>query len=58
MKVASLALTTGSATKRAVTPVFLIPPGKWKVVLKNAAGVSLAASGNTVALYTTDDSGV
>lgn len=39
---------TGSAAKRCVLPDVLLPPGLWKAVLKNTAGPSFAASGNTV----------
>lgn len=58
MRVASCTITTGSATKRIATPAFLIPPGKWKFVFLNKSNVALAASANTVNLYTTDDQGV
>lgn len=58
MSVAVVSLTTGSATKRAATPMFRIPPGKWKFVLLNKSNVALAASGNTVNLYVTDEQGV
>lgn len=55
MLVATLNVTTGSATKRITTPTFRIPPGKFKFVLLNGTGVSLGASGNTVTPYTADD---
>lgn len=55
MAIDAMSVTTGSATKRIVSPLFKIPPGKWKFVLLNKTAVALAASGNTVALYTTDD---
>lgn len=53
--VASIPVTTGSAAKRVMSPLFRIPPGKFKFVLYNDCNVSLAASGNTVTLYTTND---
>jgi hypothetical protein len=55
MLVATVLLTTGAAAKRVMTPPFRIPAGKFKLVLYNAAGVALAASGNTVTLYTNED---
>ena len=55
--VAVVSVTTGTAAKEIATPWFRIPPGKFKLVLKNACGVALASSGNTVTLYTADDQG-
>lgn len=45
-----ISVTTGSAAKRIITPVFNLPGGKVKFSLLNGTGVSLAASSNTVAL--------
>lgn len=53
--IAVLGLPTGSATKRVTTPPIPLPPSKFRLVLKQATGVSLAASGNTVTLYTDND---
>lgn len=47
--------TAASSAKEIATPLFAIPPGKFKLVLLNKCGVALNASGNTVTLYTTDD---
>jgi hypothetical protein len=55
MLVARVLVTTGSGAKRIMTPVFRVPPGKYKLVLYNATNVSLASSANTVTLYTTND---
>lgn len=57
MSVAVVALTTGSAAKRVMTPMFRIPPGKFKFVLLNNAGPALGATLNTVTLYTSDEKG-
>lgn len=56
--VAAVSVATGSAVKKIDTPMFRIPPGKFKLVLLNKTNVSFAASGNTVTLYTTDEQGV
>jgi len=40
--------TTGSTAQRVVVRNVVIPPGSFKVVLDNQAGVALGASGNTV----------
>jgi hypothetical protein len=50
--VATVALQTGSATKRVVTKPFKLPPTKMKFVLKNESNVALAAASNTVKVYT------
>lgn len=50
-----LNVTTGSATKRIMTPVFALPPAKIKFVLFQDVNVAFAASGNTVELFTADD---
>jgi len=55
MVVATVLVTTGAAAKRIMSPWFRIPPGKFKFVLLNKAGVALGASGNTVTLYTDND---
>lgn len=46
--VATLNIKTGSAAHRAIARMIPIPPGKYKWALRNATGVSLAASGSTV----------
>jgi hypothetical protein len=56
--IAVVSLTTGAAAKKIDTAPFRIPPGKFKLVLLNKAGVALAASGNTVTLYTANETGV
>lgn len=54
--VASMSVdTTASAAKEIATPWFRIPPGKFTLVLLNGTGVALAATNNTVTLYTSDD---
>lgn len=55
MIVATVTATTGSATKRIMTPWFRIPPGKFKFVLYNGLGAALNASSNTVTIYTDND---
>lgn len=57
MLVCTLSITTGSGAKRQLSlfPVQL-PPGDWKFVIKNGTGVSLAASGNTLTLYSINES--
>lgn len=47
--------TTASDAKLCMSGVFLLQPAKTKFVLKNAAGVALGASGNTVELFTCND---
>ena len=37
-----------STAKRSIIPDVPLPPGLWKVVLKNTSGVTFAASGNTI----------
>jgi hypothetical protein len=55
MAIRPLLLATGASAKRVYSPGFKIPPGKWKFVCLGSAGVSFAASGNTVTLYTTNE---
>jgi hypothetical protein len=54
--VATISIKTGAGTKRDMTlyPVQL-PPGKFKFVLKNGTGVALAATGNTLTLYSANE---
>lgn len=55
--VAVLSLQTGAHTVRAISTVpFALPPSNVKFVLKNSAGVALTASGNTLTLYTGNES--
>lgn len=56
--VATASVLVSTSVKRIVTPWFRLPPNKFKFVLKNAAGVALGASGNTVALFTTNEQSV
>lgn len=58
MLVATVSITTGVAAKRQMTAWFRLPPNKFKFVLKNATGVALGATLNTVALFTTNENGV
>jgi len=44
--------TTASTAQRVVVRNVVIPPGSFKVVLDNQAGVALASSGNTVKMIT------
>ena len=53
--VATVAVDDVSSAKRIMTPWFRLPPGKFKFVVQNATGVSLASSSNTVTLYTAND---
>lgn len=53
--VATVLVGTGAATKRVMSPWFYVPPGKFRFVLLNSAGVALAASANTVTLFTDND---
>lgn len=55
MAVAILNVATGAAAKRVMAPPFALPAGKFKPVLLNGTGAAFPASGNTVALYTSDD---
>ena len=52
--VASISIPTGAAVKRIVSPWFKLPPTKVKFLLLNGAGVTLAATGNTVKLFTSN----
>lgn len=56
--VATIAVKVGTTiTPRAITTApFALPPGKFKFVLRNATGAALPASGNTLALYTANES--
>ena len=45
---AVFSLSTSASTKRRAVSNLLIPPFDFKLVLKNASGVSLAASGSTL----------
>lgn len=56
--VATVSLLVSTSVKRSMTAWFRLPPNKFKFVLKNSAGVALGATGNTVALYTTNEQGV
>lgn len=57
--VATVSVSTGASAKRVMTKdLFRIPPCKFKFVLKNATGVALAATGNTVTAYTTNEQGL
>lgn len=56
--VATVALNVSTSAKRTMTAWFRLPPNKFKFVLKNASGVALGATANTVALYTTNEQGV
>jgi hypothetical protein len=55
MLAATINLVATTSAKRVMSPWFRIPPGKFKLVLYNGSGVSLASSGNTVTLYTDND---
>ena len=55
--VATLSITTGSAAKRQATvEAVKLPPGKWKFVVKNGCGVAFASSGNSINIYSSNDS--
>lgn len=56
--VATVSLNVSTSAKRVMTAWFRLPPNKFKFVLKNAAGVALGATLNTVGLYTTNEQGV
>jgi len=55
--VATISITSGTSAKRQSTidPVRL-PPLKMKFVVKNGAGIALASSGNTIGLFSTNES--
>lgn len=55
MLAATIGLNNTTALKRAISPWFRIPPGKFKPVLYNVAGVALPATGNSVTIYTAND---
>lgn len=56
--VATVSLLVSTSAKRVMSPWFRLPPNKFKFVLKNAAGVALGATLNTVTLKTTNEQGV
>jgi hypothetical protein len=56
--VATVSLNVSASAKRTMTVWFRLPPNKFKFVLKNAAGVALGATLNTVTLKTTNEQGV
>lgn len=43
-------LDTAAAAQDLVTPVLMLPPCSFKVVIDNQSGVALAASGNTLSM--------
>ena len=53
--VARIDISTGASAKREMSAWFNLPPGKFKLVLENKAGVALGAANNTVTLYTSND---
>lgn len=56
--VATISLNAAVGAKRISTKRFEIPPLKFKFILKNAAGVALGATLNTVAMTTCNEQGV
>lgn len=56
--VATVALNVSTSAKRTMSPYFRLPPNKFKFVLKNASGVALGATLNTVALWTANEQGI
>lgn len=58
MSVATESVATGSGTKEIKLGPFRLPPGKFKMNLKNATNVALGASGNTAKLFTFNEQGV
>jgi hypothetical protein len=50
--VAVMHLATGAAAKRVMSRPFKLPPSKLKFILRNDANVVLAATTNTMKLYT------
>lgn len=55
MSLGSFPIATGAGTKRVNVPAFQLPPTKIRFVLLNSAGVALAATGNTLTLYSSND---
>lgn len=55
MLVATIGLNNTTALKRAISPWFRLPPCNFKLVLYNAAGVALPATGNSVVVYRNND---
>lgn len=51
-RIATIPVPTGSATKRVMTGILLLPPFKVIFYIGNQTNVTLAASGNTVDVYT------
>lgn len=50
--IATIPVPTGSATKRVISGIIPIPPFKLKLYIGNQLNVTMAASGNTVDVYT------
>lgn len=50
--IATIPILTGTATKRVMTGILLLPPFKVKFALGNQLNVTTAASGNTLDVYT------
>jgi hypothetical protein len=53
--VVTIPLRNAAGAIRVMSRPFLMEPAKTKFIFENQAGVTLAASGNTVTLYTTND---
>jgi len=52
--IATIPVPTGSATKRVMTGLIAIPPCPIKFYVGNQLNVTMAASGNTIDVYTTN----
>jgi len=55
MQIATMSVLDTTAAHYINSPVFRLPPGKFKIALLNGTGIALAATSNTITLYTTDD---